>query len=84
MVFKERYFQIWQTVWNLHKKYFGIRTDDEKRWKQLNAECESIDNQYSGQPERKFLQSLLLAIVGELEREAKNGETAGTTTTTQP
>lgn len=81
--FRTQYFQIWQTVWNLHKKYFGIRQQDEQRWKQLNNECESIDNQYSELPERKFAQSLLLAIIGELEREARHGETAGTVTPTQ-
>lgn len=82
--FRTQYFDIWQQAWGLHKKYFGIQADDEQRWKQLNAECESIDKQYSGQPQQKFAQSLLLAVVGELEREARNAETAGTTTTTQP
>lgn len=65
--FKQEYFSIWQEVWTLHKKYFGIRQQDE-RWQQLDRECESIDKKYQGKPEQKFLQSLLLSVVAELER----------------
>ena len=36
MGFKEQYFDIWQQVWSLHKKYYVIQEQDEKRWKQLN------------------------------------------------
>ena len=64
----------------MHKKYFGIRQQDEERWKQLNTECEAINDQYSGQPEQRFVQSLLLAIVAELERSCHAGETEATTT----
>lgn len=42
----------------------------KKQGKQLNDECEAIDNQYSGRPEQRFVQSLLLGVVAELEREA--------------
>ena len=62
MGFKEQYFDIWQQVWSLHKKYYVIQEQDEKRWKQLNDECEAIDNQYSGRPEQRFVQSLLLGV----------------------
>ena len=79
MNFKEQYFSIWTAAWNLHKKYFGIRVDDEERWKQLNNECEQLDRQYRNRPEQRFLLSLLLAIVAELERSSKDAETAGTT-----
>lgn len=44
--FKKQYFEIWQEVWTLHKKYQG----------------------------KKFLQSLLLAVCAELERESKHEE----------
>lgn len=83
MDFKEQYFSIWQEVWSLHKKYHGIRASDETAWKQLNAEYEALDARFKGLPEQKFVQSLLIAIVGELEREARHGET-GTAPTTQP
>ena len=39
MNFKEQYFAIWQQGWGLHKKYHGIRQQDEERWKQLNDDC---------------------------------------------
>ena len=84
MGFKEQYFDIWQQVWSLHKKYYAIQESDEKRWKQLNDECEAIDNQYSGRPEQRFVQSLLLGVVAELEREASHEGKTEATTTTQP
>lgn len=84
MNFKEQYFDIWQQVWGLHKKYHGIRQQDEECWKQLNDECETLDARFKGQSEQKFMQSLLLAVIAELEREARYAETAGTATTTQP
>ena len=83
MNFKEQYFDIWTAAWNLHKKYHGIRADDEQKWSQLDKECEALDARYKSEPQWKFLQSLRIAIVGELDREARHGETAGTATTTQ-
>ena len=84
MGFKEQYFDIWQQFWSLHKKYYAIQEQDEKRWKQLNDECEAIDHQYSGRPEQRFVQSLLLGVVAELEREASHEGKTEATTTTQP
>jgi hypothetical protein len=71
--FKTEYFQIWQSVWNLHKQYHGVSADDEQKWQELDKECEQIDQKYAGRPERKFLQSLLLSVAAELERESKHG-----------
>ena len=42
MNFKEQYFAIWQQGWGLHKKYHGIRQQDEERWKQLNDDCQAL------------------------------------------
>lgn len=72
MDFKQQYFSIWQEVWTLHKKYFGVSADDEQKWQELDRECERIDKEYQGRPEQKFLRSLLLAVVAELEGSAKN------------
>lgn len=77
MNFKEQYFNIWQQVWNLHKKYYNIRADDEKAWERLDQECKQLDQQYKNKSEQKFVQSLLLAVIGELERGGKCAETAG-------
>lgn len=78
MDFKTQYFEIWNKVWNLHKRYWDIRSGDEQRWKQLDRECEQLDKQYKNRPEQKFMRSLLLAVVAELERSG-NGETTGAT-----
>lgn len=67
--FKQEYFSIWQEVWTLHKKYFGIRQQDEQRWQLLDRECEALDAKYKGTSEQVFLQSLLLAVTSELEKE---------------
>lgn len=72
------YWDIWAQTCQLHKKYYGVRPDDAQRWKDLDQECEQLDKQYADKPERKFAQSLLLAIVDELERNG-NGETTGST-----
>lgn len=77
MNFKEQYFNIWQQIWNLHKKYYNIRADDEKAWERLDQECKQLDQQYKNKSEQKFVQSLLLAVIGELERGGKCAETAG-------
>lgn len=51
MGFKEQYFDIWQQVWSLHKKYYVIQEQDEKRWKQLNDECEAMSyTEWQGAP----------------------------------
>ena len=71
MGFKEQYFDIWQQVWSLHKKYYAIQEQDEKRWKQLIDESEAICQKYEHMPEGKFVESLLLAVIGELSRESK-------------
>ena len=73
MDFKQQYFSIWQEVWSLHKKYHGIQQQDEQRWQLLDRECEELDKRYADKPEQKFLRSLLLAVVAELERESKYG-----------
>lgn len=72
------YWSAWAQACQLHKKYYGVRPDNEQRWKALDQECERLDKQYENKPERKFMRSLLLAVVAELERSG-NGETTGAT-----
>lgn len=55
----------------MHKKFHGIRQQDEQHWEELARQCEAIDKQYISKPERKFVQNLLLSVVGELENRAK-------------
>ena len=75
MEFKKQYFTIWTAVWNLHKRYHGIQEPDEKRWKQFTDESEAICQKYEHMPEGKFVESLLLAVIGELSRESKKQAT---------
>lgn len=63
MVFKERYFFIWQRVWNFHKKYSSVKTDED--WNEAVEEAGKIGN------ESKFSKDLILAVLSELEREDK-------------
>lgn len=72
MDFKTEYFQIWQSVWNLHKQYHGVLADDEQKWQQLDKECEKLHDQYKGTPQQKFVESLLLAVVRELEERSRD------------
>lgn len=76
MDFNKQYFSIWKEAWDLHKKYCNIQAADEQGWKNLDQECERIHGLHKGTPEQKLVESLLLAVVGELERRA-NGQTAG-------
>ena len=69
---KEQSFAIWQQGGGLHKKYFGISADDEQTWQQLDKECEQLHGQYKNTPQQKFVESLLLSVIAELERESKH------------
>ena len=53
--FKTEYFQIWQSVWNLHKQYHGVSADDEQKWQELDKECEQIDQKYDRTTRTKVL-----------------------------
>lgn len=68
MSFKEEYFEIWQQVWNLHKKFYGTQQQDAQRWQQLDQECEKLHDHYKNTPQQKFVENLLLSVVSELER----------------
>lgn len=59
----------------MHKRYHGIQEQDEEQWKQLTDESETICKKYEHTPEGKFVESLLLAVIGELSRESKKQAT---------
>ena len=58
------YWNLYKDVWNFHKKYSKVQTDDAY-WKAVVSESNQIAKKYDNQ---KFPVSLLLAVVGELER----------------
>ena len=72
MDFKQQYFSIWQEVWTLHKKYFGVSADDAQKWQELDKECEKLHDQYKNTPQQKFVESLLLSVVRELEERSRD------------
>lgn len=79
MDFKEHYFNAWQQVWNLHKKYFGIQQQDDAKWEKFHKDCEMLSKSYSDKPEQEFINNLLCVVMVELERSDKrNAETPKT------
>lgn len=77
--FKEHYFNVWQQVWNLHKKYFGIQQQDDTKWEKFHKDCEMLSKSYSDKPEQEFINNLLCVVMVELERSDKrNAETPKT------
>lgn len=56
------YWEVYKAVWEFHKKYQSISTDEE--WKQAIYES----NQIAKKLNSKFVNDLLLAVINELER----------------
>lgn len=67
MNFKEEYFSLWSEVWQFHKKFSGINGTDAD-WRKIVDSAEEIVKQYEGKHQYKFVQSLVLAVIAELER----------------
>ena len=72
MDFKQKYFAIWQEVWNLHKKYWIIPVNKSEMWKQFISETEILRDKYKGSPEEQFVEKLILAVVNEVENASKS------------
>lgn len=58
------YWNLYKDVWNFHKKYSKVQTDDEY-WQSLIDEGRQISKKYNN---AKFAIALLLAVIDELER----------------
>ena len=72
----KKYFNIWQTAWNYHKKFYGIQAEAD--WDAVTEEFKTISSQHRGKPEHEFLKNLLLSVLTELERDYKqNRKKAG-------
>ena len=74
--FKNEYWGLYQEVWNFHKKYSKVQTDDAY-WEAVVDESGQIAKKYDN---HKFAIALLLAVIDELERiykeMMKNADTA--------
>ena len=71
MDFKQTYFEIWQEIWNLHKKYAFLTKDDTAKWESLTADVDKIHQKYKGTPEEKFVEEMLRTVAAEIDRKAK-------------
>lgn len=67
MDFKERYFEIWKTAWDFHKKWCRSSGTD-REWGQIVEESGNIMKQYEYKPEQNFIKNLLIAVLSELEK----------------
>ena len=64
-------FQIFSDAWNFFKKYYVIQEDDEW-WENMIAEADVITKKYSGS---QFTRELIMVILNEIERKAKEART---------
>lgn len=65
------YVEVYKSVLYFHRKYSKAE-DTEQYWKNVKGESERIAKQYDN---HKFAVSLLLAVVSELERKAREART---------
>lgn len=70
------YVEVYKTVLDFHRKYSNI-LNTEEYWDSVVSESDAIAKQYGN---CRFVRDLLLAVIGELERKAKemikNADTA--------
>ena len=72
-LFKESaYWQIWADCCNLHKSFYGIAEDDTASWEKAVEAATEIQKKYKQTPEAKFVESLTLLVISELENKSKS------------
>lgn len=62
----QNYFDLYKDIWQWHKKFSKIENSD-MYWQRVLAGGEEIQKKYDCQ----FATDLMMAVVGELEREGK-------------
>lgn len=72
MNFKEIYFNVWQDIWNFHKKYALVDLNDDQTWKVLTEEADKLHEKYARQAQGDFANGLLLAVVAEIDKKARH------------
>ena len=71
--FKEStYWKIWADVCRLHKTFYGIEENDTASWEKAVATASKIQEKYKQTPEARFVESLTLLVVSELEHKSKS------------
>ena len=70
MDFKKQYFNVWNEAWSFHKEFAGMVGTDED-WQRLVDASDAIAEKHKGKTEYEFIESLILVVVNELERQNK-------------
>lgn len=71
--FNETYFNVWKIAWNFHKKYAAKSSCNADFWEQATEEAAELMKNCEGKPYYNFLKSLLIAVMGELQRQEAGG-----------
>ena len=66
MEFKQQYFDIWTSAWNLHKEFYKTAKNDDTSWNALNCRYDELIKKFNN----KFAEQLLTVVVAEIERRA--------------
>ena len=66
----KRYYDMFTDSWRFFKKYSDVKDTDEY-WEKVVGESDRLSKQYGNS---KFVNTLLLAVIGELERKAREGK----------
>ena len=66
MDFKEKYFEIWKTAWDFHKKWCN-HNNTNSEWKKIIDESDCIRKKYKDIPEYQFMEDLMLIVISEME-----------------
>lgn len=72
MDFRQKYFDIWQDVWNMHKKYAFLEQTQDDKWNSLFKDIEFLSNKYKEKDTTTFVNALILAVTSEIERLSKS------------
>lgn len=61
-------YEIFTNVWKLYKAYADITQSEDSRWREAIDEASALCKAYG---DRRFCRDLILAAMGELERQSK-------------
>lgn len=67
------YVEVYKSVLNYHRKYSQVGSDDDY-WKEVFESAHAIEREFNNS---KFVTSLLVAVINELERKARQQDKGG-------
>lgn len=69
-------FAIYADIWNFHKRYYEV-SDSNDYWEAAVKDANALYKKYN---DSKFAKSLVMAVMDELERKAKEARASADTT----